>query len=135
MNPTLRRLLVAGLGALAVTEKAARRLIDDLVAQGDITRKEGERMLTHLERKWKEESGRLAHTGAKARKGLEQLIDGAMAKALDRTGLARKSEVDDLRRKVEKLEGKKSRATGTSRRGTTTSRARKTPRTNKTGPA
>jgi poly(hydroxyalkanoate) granule-associated protein len=135
MNPTLRRILVAGLGALAVTEKAARRLIDDLVAKGDITRKEGERMLTHLERKWKEESGRLAHTGGKARKGLEQLIDGALAKALDRTGLARRSEVDELRRKVEKLEGKKVRAAGASRSGTAGARTRKTPRSGKTGPA
>jgi polyhydroxyalkanoate synthesis regulator phasin len=124
MNPTLRRLLVAGLGTLALTEKAARRLIDDLVAKGDITRQEGERVLTVLERRWEEESGRLAHEGERARKGLEQVVARALSTALDRAGLARKSELDALRRKLEGR-GKKGRAAGATKRRPR--RARRTP--------
>lgn len=125
MNPTLRRLLVAGLGALAVTEKAARRLIDDLVEKGDITRQEGERVLTVVERRWEEESGRLAHEGERARKGLEQVVARALSTALDRAGLARKSEVDALKRKLEGRGAKKGRAAGAAR--PRPRRARKTP--------
>ena len=125
MNPTLRRLLVAGLGALAVTEKAARRLIDDRVEKGDITRQEGERVLTVVERRWEEESGRLAHEGERARKGLEQVVARALSTALDRAGLARKSEVDALKRKLEGRGAKKGRAAGAAR--PRPRRARKTP--------
>jgi polyhydroxyalkanoate synthesis regulator phasin len=111
MNPTLRRLLVAGLATLALTEKAARRLIDDLVVKGDITRHEGER----------------------ARKGLEQVLARALSTALDRAGLARKSEVDELRRKLEGRGARKGRAAGAP--GRRPPRAGKTPRSRKPGPA
>jgi polyhydroxyalkanoate synthesis regulator phasin len=109
-----------------MTEKAARGLIDDLVAKGDITRKEGERMFTHLEREWGEESGRFARAGSMGPKGLEQVILGALSTALDRAGLARKSEVDALRREVEGRAAKKGRAAGASKRGARSGRARKT---------
>jgi polyhydroxyalkanoate synthesis regulator phasin len=133
MNPTLRRLLVAGLGTLALTEKAARRLIDDLVAKGDITRHEGERVLTLLERRWEEESGRLAQEGERARKGLEQVLARALSTALDRAGLARKAEGDELRRKLEGRGARKGRAAGAP--GRRPPRAGKTPRSRKAGPA
>jgi polyhydroxyalkanoate synthesis regulator phasin len=125
MNPTLRRLLVAGLGTLALTEKAARRLIDDLVAKGDITGQEGERVLTLLERRWEEESGRLAHEGEKARQEMERLFTRALSTALDRAGLARKSEVDALKRKLEGREPGKGRSGGGTKRRPR--RARRTP--------
>jgi polyhydroxyalkanoate synthesis regulator phasin len=133
MNPTLRRLLVAGLGTLALTEKAARRLIDDLVAKGDITGQEGERVLTLLERRWDEESGRLAHEGEKARQELEKLFTRALKTALDRAGLARKSEVEELRRKLEGRGATRGRAAGAP--GRRPRRAGKTPGSRKPGPA
>lgn len=133
MNPTLRRLLVAGLGTLALTEKAARRLIDDLVAKGDITRHEGERVLILLERRWEEESGRLAQEGNRARKGLEQMLTRALSTALDRAGLARKSEVDALRRKLEGRGAGKGRSGGGTKRRPR--RAGKTPPSRKPAPA
>jgi polyhydroxyalkanoate synthesis regulator phasin len=133
MNPTLRRLLVAGLGTLALTEKTARRLIDDLVAKGDITRQEGERVLTVLERRWDEESGRLAHESERARKGLEQMVARALSTALDRAGLARKSELDALRRKLEGPGAKRGRAAGATKRRPR--RARKSPPSREGGAA
>ena len=114
MNPTLRRILVAGLGALAVTEKAARRLIDDLVAKGDITRDEGERVLGDLQRKWNTESGRLVEKTKAASQGLEQMITNALSKALDRAGIARKSELEELRKKVDGRKRSTARAASSS---------------------
>jgi polyhydroxyalkanoate synthesis regulator phasin len=101
MNPTLRRVITAGLGSLAMTEKAVRQLIDDLVSKGDITRSEGERMLVDLERKWQQESGRLGVKWEQGRQNLERMIASAVSTALDRVGLARKAEVEALKRKGE----------------------------------
>ena len=110
MNPTLRRVITAGLGSLAMTEKAVRQLIDDLVSKGDITRSEGERMLVDLERKWQQESGRLGVKWEQGRQNLERMIASAVSTALDRVGLARKAEVEALKRKGEGRAAGKSRS-------------------------
>lgn len=125
MNPTLRRVLTAGLGSLAMTEKAVRRLVNDLVSKGDITRSEGERLLGDLERKWKVESGRVGKELGKTRAKLERLIAGVMSDAIDRAGLARKAEVDALRRKLDERETKKGRSAPAARRASRRGRTKK----------
>jgi polyhydroxyalkanoate synthesis regulator phasin len=116
MNPTLRRVLAAGLGSLAMTEKAVRKLVDDLVSKGDITRSEGERLLGDLERKWGVESARLGERWGETRAKLERLAAGVVSDAIDRAGLARKSEVEALRRKLEKREARKGSPAAAARR-------------------
>jgi polyhydroxyalkanoate synthesis regulator phasin len=101
MNPTLRRVITAGLGSLAMTEKAVRRLIDDLVSKGDITRSEGERLLVDLEQRWAQESVHFGEQWEKGRQGLERVIASAVSVALDRLGLERKSEAGAPKRKTE----------------------------------
>jgi polyhydroxyalkanoate synthesis regulator phasin len=101
MNSTLRRVITAGLGSLAMTEKAVRRLIDDLVSKGDITRGEGERLLVDLERRWAQESVHFGEQWEKGRQGIERVIASAVSVALDRLGLERKSEGGAPKRKAE----------------------------------
>jgi polyhydroxyalkanoate synthesis regulator phasin len=110
MNPTLRRVLTAGLGSLAMTDKAVRRLVDDLVSKGDITRSEGERLLCDLERKWEVESGRFGKQLVKTREKFGRLIAGVVSDAINRAGLARKSEFDALRRKLNERQARKGRS-------------------------
>jgi poly(hydroxyalkanoate) granule-associated protein len=136
VNRTLRHTIVAGLGALALTEKAARRRVDDLVARGDISRKEGERILVQLERRWKEESHRLVEQGDKTVAKLEKVLTTALSTALDRAGLARKAEVDELRRQVERLAARpRRRAPRASAQGGRRERARQDPGPDQGGPA
>jgi poly(hydroxyalkanoate) granule-associated protein len=116
MNPTLRRVLTAGLGALAMTDKAVRRLVNELVSNGDITRSEGERLLDGLERKWKAESGRLGKSWGTTREKLDRLAAGVVTEAIDRVGLARKSEVETLRRKLEARKASKGRSAQAARK-------------------
>jgi polyhydroxyalkanoate synthesis regulator phasin len=125
MNPTLRRVLTAGLGSLAMTEEAVRRLVEDLVSKGDITRSEGERLLVDLERKWEVESGRIGKELGKTRDKLARMIAGAVSDAMDRAGLARKTEVDALRRKLNERGAKKGRSAPAARRAGGRSRTRK----------
>lgn len=124
MNPTLRRVLAAGLGTLAVTERALRELVDDLVKKGDITRSEGEKLLDEAAGRW-----------AKRRAGLEKNLDSAVEKALDRFGLARKADVAALEHRLARVEGNRSRSRGTAAR--TPARPPRRPRTPKPpgGPA
>jgi polyhydroxyalkanoate synthesis regulator phasin len=107
MNPTFRRVLAAGLGSLAMTEKAVRQLVDDLVKKGDISRAEGEKLLGEAEKKWNERKG-----------GLEKAVDSALEKALDRFGLARKTEVAALEHRIARMEGGRARSRSTNSRAT-----------------
>jgi polyhydroxyalkanoate synthesis regulator phasin len=125
MNPTLRHVLAAGLGSLAMTEKAVRRLVNDLVSKGDITRSEGERLLGDLERKWEVESGRVGKELGKTRAKLERLIAGVVSDAIDRAGLARKAEVDALRGQLNEREAKKGRTAPAARKASGRSRTRR----------
>lgn len=112
MNPTLRRVLTAGLGSLAVTEKALARLVDDLVKKGDITRAEGEKLLGEAEKKF-----------AEGKSTVEKTLDSGLSKALDRMGLVRKSELAALEHRIARMEGGRARS-----RSTTTRAARPTRR-------
>lgn len=116
MNPTLRRVITAGLGSLAMTDKAMRRLVDDLISKGDITRGEGERILVDLQRNWGHGSARLGEKVGRARRELERMVTSAVSEALDRVGLARKSEIKAPKRRMDTRDAKQDHSTATSSR-------------------
>ena len=116
MNPTFRRVLAAGLGTLSMTEKAVRKLVDDLVQKGDLTRAEGEKILTEAGKRWEEGRGEV-----------EKKVDSAVVKALDRLGLAKRSDVQALEHRIQRLEGGRSRARAASTRPGRTPRRKRTP--------
>jgi len=99
LNSTFRRVLAAGLGSLAVTEKAVRQLVDDLIKKGDLSRSQGEKLLDEARKKFKDGRGT-------AEKSLEETI----TRTLDRIGLARKSDLLALEHRLQRLEGGRSRS-------------------------
>lgn len=122
MNPTLRRVITAGLGSLALTDKAVSRLIDDLVSKGDLTRSEGERMLVDLERSWGEESRRLGEKMQKVGQSLERAVTNALSKGIDRVGLARRTEIEELKQRIDAQDRKTGPAKSAPRKKKTTPR-------------
>ncbi len=119
MNPNLRRILVAGLGSISVTEKAVKNLVDDLVKKGDVTRQEGEKLLAEAEKKVAGAGKKLSGAGKKLTSGsgdFEKAVEDALHKALDRVGLARKSEVIALEHRLQRIEGGRARSRATTQR-------------------
>jgi len=84
MVDALRKLLLAGLGTLDLTEEKAKTIFNDLVARGQMSGKEA----------------------------LQHDVEEAAAKTMSAMGLAKKSEVEALNARVAALERKLAEARG-----------------------
>ena len=82
-----------GLGAAALTAETAQKLVNDLVSRGQVTREEGSNLLD-----------RLLTLGHEQREQIKEMVDKATERAMDRMDLARKSDVDELRKRLDILE-------------------------------
>ena len=95
MVDVLRKLLLAGLGALDLTEEKARAIFNDLVARGEMNDKEARELLASWTKRAAEHRGRI-----------QEDVEQAVSRAMDKVGLARKEEVDALQAKIADLEAK-----------------------------
>jgi polyhydroxyalkanoate synthesis regulator phasin len=98
MLVALRKLLLAGLGTLELTEEKARAIFKDLVARGEMSEKEAREMLAN----WTKKAG-------EQRDKLQVQIDEGVRKTLDSIGLVRRAELDALAARIAELEKRRSR--------------------------
>lgn len=93
MEMTLRKLLLAGIGSVATTYEKAEGIVDELVKKGEIAVNDGKELNEELKRKtdkYRTEDGALTVQSLKA--------------ALSDLNLATKKDIDELKKRVEKLE-------------------------------
>jgi poly(hydroxyalkanoate) granule-associated protein len=95
MVDALRKLLLAGLGTLDLTEEKARAVFNDLVARGEMSEKDARDLVSS----WAKRAG-------EQRDRLQRDIDQAVNKTMTAMGLARRAEMDALAAKVAELERK-----------------------------
>ncbi len=95
MVDALRKLLLAGLGTLDLTEEKAKAVFNDLVTRGEMSEKDAKELVSSWAKRAAEQRGRL-----------QEDIDQAVQRALSAMGIARRAEVEALKAKVEELEGK-----------------------------
>ncbi|HOC18049.1 MAG TPA: phasin family protein [Vicinamibacterales bacterium] len=93
MVEALRKLLLAGLGTLDLTEEKARAVFNELVARGEMSEKDAREVFATWSKRAGEQRGRM-----------QQDIDAAVTKALSAMGLVRRSEVEALRGRIADLE-------------------------------
>ncbi len=95
MVDALRKLLLAGLGTIDLTEEKAKAVFNDLVARGELSEKDAKELVSSWAKRAAEQHGRLQGD-----------IDQAVQRALSAMGIARRAEVEALKAKIEELEGK-----------------------------
>lgn len=95
MVDALRKLLLAGLGTLDITEEKARAVFNDLVARGEMSEKDAKEVFSTWSKRASEQRGRM-----------QEDIDSAVNKALSAMGLARRAELEALRLRIADLERK-----------------------------
>ncbi len=93
MLEIVEKTLLAGIGALALTQKKAEELIDDLKERMNLTEEEGKKLLEKLRGAAKDNQ-----------KKLEQLAQDEVKKACERIGVVTAEEFAKLQRKVDHLE-------------------------------
>lgn len=95
MVEALRRLLLAGLGTVDLTEEKLRAVFNDLVARGEISEKDARDVISSWTKRASEGRGRLKDD-----------VEQAVNKTLQAMGLARRSELDALATRLAELERK-----------------------------
>lgn len=96
MSEDLRKILLAGLGAAAVTSEKTRQIVNELVKKGEITLDQGKVLNEELQHKIREKGKECGSDGDKASKG----VDGVM-KAVEKMS---PEELDALKKKMAELE-------------------------------
>jgi poly(hydroxyalkanoate) granule-associated protein len=95
MVDALRKLLLAGLGTLDLTEEKAKAVFNDLVARGEMSEKDAKELVSSWTKRAAEQRGRL-----------QEDIEQGVQRALSAMGIARRAEVDALKAKIDELEAK-----------------------------
>ena len=93
MFEAIRDAAKIGLGALWLSKENLKKLTDDLVEIGKVSKEEGDRLFREFEK-----------SGQEYKKNLTELVESSVKEALDQAGLAPKEEVEELRKRVEELE-------------------------------
>ena len=95
MVEALRKLLLAGLGTLDLTEEKVRAVFNDLVARGEMSEKDARELIANWTKRATEQRGRLKDD-----------VEQAVNKTLEAMGLARRSDLDALASRLADLEKK-----------------------------
>lgn len=93
MLEIVEKTLLAGIGALSLTQKKAEELIDDLKKRMNLTEEEGKKLREKLCAAAKENQQKL-----------EELAQDEVKKACERIGVVTIEEFEKLQHKVEQLE-------------------------------
>lgn len=93
METTLKKLILAGIGTMAVTYEKSKEVVDELVKKGEIAVGDGKELNEELKRK----------IGKRAEQGREFSEEG-FRKIVSGMGFATEKEIEELRERIEKLE-------------------------------
>ncbi len=76
----LKKILLAGVGAVALTAEKASEILDEMVEKGEITVEQGKALNKELKRTVKENTGK----GAEEKKDLSKVVEGLSADELSK---------------------------------------------------
>ena len=93
MDP-LRNALLAGLGAIASSQEKLKIMLDGLIAKGDLTREQGEKVLGEWVERGKDEQEKIGDR-----------VSTELKRLLTKLSLVPRDEFDELKARVERLEG------------------------------
>lgn len=95
MMDLLKKAALVGLGAAVFTKEKAESVVQDLVKKGDLTQDDSKKFFQELLVK-----------GEQSKLDLEKLVDQQAQRLLNKAQLAKKSDVEDLKKQIQTLSRK-----------------------------
>jgi poly(hydroxyalkanoate) granule-associated protein len=92
---SLRRVLLASVGVVALTIEEVGDLVDKLVERGEIAEQEGKKLIIEIKEKRKKKTDEA-----------EEVASSRVREALDKMDIPTKSDIDDLSKKIATLSKK-----------------------------
>lgn len=88
----LRRVLMAGIGAVSLAQEEIDEFIDKLVDRGEIAEKDGRKLIDEIKERRRQKT-----------KDAEEALDGRIERLLDRMNVPTKSDIEKLNAKITML--------------------------------
>ena len=101
-NPMLemaRKVLLAGIGAMALTQEEIEKFVDKLIERGEIAEKDGRKLIKDVMERRKRKT-------EEVRSDTEEQLDKRMEEILNRMNIPTKSDIDALSAKITALSKK-----------------------------
>lgn len=95
----LEKTIELGLGAALLTKESATKLVEELVRRGEVSREESRKLVSEMLEKGK---------GQKEK--MEDLIAGIVERTLARADIARRSQLEELERRLSEVEKRMARS-------------------------
>jgi poly(hydroxyalkanoate) granule-associated protein len=96
MLETARRVLLAGIGAVALAQEEVEEFVNKLIERGEIAEKDGRKLVKDI-------MERRRSKAKEVRSEAEETLEKRVEELLDRMNVATKSDIDALSRKVSAL--------------------------------
>jgi polyhydroxyalkanoate synthesis regulator phasin len=96
MKGYIEKILLAGIGACALTKEKAEKIVDDLVKKGKVTKKDHAELVKELLEKGKD-----------TRAEFEAIVEKTVTSALKKLNIPAKSDIDALMKKIDNMTKKK----------------------------
>jgi polyhydroxyalkanoate synthesis regulator phasin len=93
MLESLRKLLLAGLGTVDLTEEKLKGVINDLVARGEVNERDARELISGWAQRAREQ-----------RTKLQQEVDEAVRRTMERLGVCHRADLDRLEARIAELE-------------------------------
>jgi poly(hydroxyalkanoate) granule-associated protein len=99
MVEMVRKVLLAGIGAVALTQEEVEKVVNKLIERGEIAEKDGRKLVKDLMEKRRKKA-------AEVKDESEEEFESRMEEVLARMNIASKSDVDSINRKLTTLSKK-----------------------------
>jgi poly(hydroxyalkanoate) granule-associated protein len=101
-----RRVLLAGLGAVALSMEEAQAFVDKLVERGEIAEADAQRLLQDFRERAKKQEVQIQKASGEGAKQAENRIESQITAVLNRMNVPTKRDIDQLSTQIELLSAK-----------------------------
>lgn len=101
-----RKVLLAGLGAMALSVEEAQAFVDKLVERGEIAEADAQKLIQDFRERAEQQGEKLNQASEKKARQAEDVVEERIRKALDKMDVPTKRDVDQLSAQISELNQK-----------------------------
>ncbi len=101
-----RRVLLAGLGAVALSTEEAQAFVDKLVERGEIAEADAQRLIEDFRARLKKNEAQIQSAGEQGKRQAETVLEDQIGAVLNRMNVPSKRDIDLLSEQIESLSAK-----------------------------
>ncbi len=103
LNEILRRLMLAGIGAVALTRDEIETFINRLVERGELAQKDGEKLMNEVKERFRQQRPQAEAEAQTQVNNIGEQLENSLEQFLNRLNVPSKRDIDELSAKIAQL--------------------------------